>query len=516
MFVFLILLLLVLLLLLVRLRGLGDSTALAHAAAGAGHHDIRCVVVAATRSAIARRGSGIALACTGAARHVDTRAALQLAHAGLHLGAALDGDGGLRGLAESVDAHRERGLGREDARDLALVLGVGLAHEAGVVQQAVLGRLVLGFEGTEQRLLGAEDLDGASGLLRKVEQAAGVRDETGANELAHHHGQVRRDGVHAVLEVLEQLGAVLGQVDHLVGQLVDVQQVHLADVRAHGDDCSLLEAGFDLLRQNVRQVRGGTGMAHAHLHDHLRVLQVVVDDLGHLREVPAVPLLHTHRVGVDLLVELVQQADGLHDHRVNLVRAELQLIAGQGVAQAQHHSAKLVLLQAVDEGRKLATDAAHQLHDARVAHALHAKLLLDDAAHLGVHDREGVGEALLHDVGLDELLQALAELALHQRGGCRQSLGGVPKAGECLQGHGLTRLLGRLEALRELGHILKLVVVDAEQAEARRRFKQDEHGYGVGVWWHKVLRLRRGSTDKPTALAPRSTKVCVGCRNLHG
>ena len=68
-------------------------------------------------------------------------------------------------------------------------------------------------------------------------------------------------------------------------------------------------------------------LAVAHLQNDLRVLDVVQHDLLHLGEVPAVPLLHTHRVDVDLLVQLVQQADGLDDHRVHLIRAELQLVS---------------------------------------------------------------------------------------------------------------------------------------------------------------------------------------------
>jgi len=51
---------------------------------------------------------------------------------------------------------------------------------------------------------------------------------------------------------------------------------------------------------------------------HFGVDDVVGHDLGHLREVPAVPLAHAHRVRVQLLVKVVQQPDRLHDHRVHL------------------------------------------------------------------------------------------------------------------------------------------------------------------------------------------------------
>jgi hypothetical protein len=42
-----------------------------------------------------------------------------------------------------------------------------------------------------------------------------------------------------------------------------------------------------------------------------RVLVVVVHNLDQLGEVPAVPLPHTHHKRVDILVESVEQRDGL-------------------------------------------------------------------------------------------------------------------------------------------------------------------------------------------------------------
>ena len=43
---------------------------------------------------------------------------------------------------------------------------------------------------------------------------------------------------------------------------------------------------------------------------------VVLDELTQLRKVPAVPLTNSHCEGVEVFVELVQQADALDDHVV--------------------------------------------------------------------------------------------------------------------------------------------------------------------------------------------------------
>jgi len=39
---------------------------------------------------------------------------------------------------------------------------------------------------------------------------------------------------------------------------------------------------------------------------------------------PSVPFLKTHGVVVQLLVDVIQQADGLNDHDVYLIRREFQ------------------------------------------------------------------------------------------------------------------------------------------------------------------------------------------------
>ena len=99
-----------------------------------------------------------------------------------------------------------------------------------MVNETVLGRGVLGLERTEERLLGTEDLHGRGRVLGERHQAAGVCDETSTDQLADQHRQVGRDGVHAVLEVLEQLRAIGVHLDNLVAESRNVVQVILADL----------------------------------------------------------------------------------------------------------------------------------------------------------------------------------------------------------------------------------------------------------------------------------------------
>ena len=85
-----------------------------------------------------------------------------------------------------------------------------------VVDETVLGRVVLGLQSTEERLLGTEDLDGTCWVFREREQAACVADEPCADEVANESSEVRRNRVHAIPEVLRKLCAIGGNGDDLV------------------------------------------------------------------------------------------------------------------------------------------------------------------------------------------------------------------------------------------------------------------------------------------------------------
>mmetsp|Transcript_4965 Transcript_4965/g.15594 ORF Transcript_4965/g.15594 Transcript_4965/m.15594 type:complete len:238 (+) Transcript_4965:109-822(+) len=147
----------------------------------------RLVVVVLTRAepedvggdVVGRRGRGLvgvheldelALSVRGFLRRRRQDVALELAEAHFDLGAHVGADGvGPRGrvvVRQSVDAHGQRALGGENARDLAFVFRRGLAHQGRVVDEAVLGRVVLGFESAEQRFLRSQDLQRRRRLLR--------------------------------------------------------------------------------------------------------------------------------------------------------------------------------------------------------------------------------------------------------------------------------------------------------------------------------------------------------------
>ena len=78
-------------------------------------------------------------------------ALLALPHPLLHLAPAGNPDGQVAVLSEGVHTHTQGRLGGQHATDLALVLGSRLPHERGVVDEAVLGSVVLSLESSRGR-----------------------------------------------------------------------------------------------------------------------------------------------------------------------------------------------------------------------------------------------------------------------------------------------------------------------------------------------------------------------------
>ena len=71
-----------------------------------------------------------------------------------------------------------------------------------MVDETVFRRVVLGLERSEQGLLGTQDLDSRGGVLGEVHQASGVADQSSTDKLTNERGEVGRDSLHSVSEVV--------------------------------------------------------------------------------------------------------------------------------------------------------------------------------------------------------------------------------------------------------------------------------------------------------------------------
>mmetsp|Transcript_12113 Transcript_12113/g.26039 ORF Transcript_12113/g.26039 Transcript_12113/m.26039 type:complete len:379 (-) Transcript_12113:661-1797(-) len=255
--------------------------------------------------------------------------ALQLPQPSLDLSPGVYADRGVRAVSKGIHTNGQRALGCQHAGDLALELGARLSDEGGMVDEAVLGCLVLGLECPEQGLLSSQDLHRGGGVLGQVGEAARVGDEAGAHHLPNQGRQVGRHRVHLVEQVGVEAVAVLSQRDDALGKALNVDEVDGGDVLAHRRlGCLHHLLGLGLIPDDLSQLwqlllcQGGLVLDQ---QGDACILVVVVDDLDELGEVPAVPLPDPHHKGVDVLVQGVKQGNGLNDHVVNLVHVELDL-----------------------------------------------------------------------------------------------------------------------------------------------------------------------------------------------
>jgi hypothetical protein len=229
-----------------------------------------------------------------------------------------------------------------------------------------LGRVALGLERAEERLLRAEDLDRARGVLAQVREAARVRDEARADALAEERGQARRARVHLLGEVARERAAVLREGHHAAREHADVQQVDLGEPGAHraaGGVEHVLRADRVVVedRGELWQLVLVEALLLADEERAARVLVVVGHDADELGEVVAVPLADAHRERVYVLVELVEERGGLDDHVVDPVHVELDLGARVGVAEPELRRREVARLEPAQELGCMQTHAADEL-----------------------------------------------------------------------------------------------------------------------------------------------------------
>ena len=317
-----------------------------------------------------------------------------------------------------------------------------------------------------------------------------MADQPGAHELADERRQVRRDRRHAVAQIRVQLRTVLADGNHLVTQAPDVLHVRVAHLGTHRDLGGGLERLLELLREDLGEVRRIRVGPEAHGADHAGVGNVVRDDLAHLGEVPAVPLLHTHRIDVQLLVEVVEQGNRLHDHDVHLLGAELELVPAEAVRKTKAHRAQvagvqraLVRRRGAEQRREVLADPTVQVHEARLGRHLDPELLVDRRGQLGLRHNELLGRvllgargaALLKDLLLQEALEALAQLAFIDRG---RRFHGLDRALEAVDRRELqqaVRLCLTLKVLVELGRAQLRPIGERKEAEAHGCLKEHQH-----------------------------------------
>jgi hypothetical protein len=318
------------------------------------------------------------------------------------------------GLREVVDTRSNRALVGEESRDATLVLGTGTANERRVVQQTILGGVTLGLQSTEKSLLSTENLDGGGRVLGQVGQATSVRDQTSTDDLTNQRSQVGGDNAHLGDQVLVKLLAVLSKADNTLGKGNDVLHVGFTDLLAHtvlggiddalGNILVILHESGNVVQVIIIQV-----LLVLDEECDLGVTLVVRDNLVQFGEVPRVPLTNTHGEGVNGLVKLVKDGDGLNDVVVVTLDGELDLSAGVGVTQTKLGGIHVALAELVQQLGEVQTDATEKILDNLAG-------VTGFTLHEGEGGLDATGETLVAKAESDlALLVGLGEVQFEER-----------------------------------------------------------------------------------------------------
>jgi len=93
----------------------------------------------------------------------------------------------------------------------------------------------------------------------------------------------------------------------------------------------------------------------------LRENSVVIDDFGQLREVPREPLLQAHAEGVDVLVQLLDQGNGLNNGFVLPVHVGRALLSRERVTQSQLGASHVFVFNFLHDLDEMSLHSSHQL-----------------------------------------------------------------------------------------------------------------------------------------------------------
>mmetsp|Transcript_71989 Transcript_71989/g.158972 ORF Transcript_71989/g.158972 Transcript_71989/m.158972 type:complete len:327 (+) Transcript_71989:757-1737(+) len=268
-------------------------------------------------------------------------------------------------------------------------------------------------------------------------------DQPGANDLADQSGQVGGHQIHLGLEVVMKGLSHICQFDDFTGEVLNVFHVHLDDILAHRH-----LQGFQNL---IGHLFGATGLGQGLLVaciaisdtnnlGNLGIGDVVCDDPRELWKVPGVPLTNTHGEGVDVLVQVVQQGNGVHNGFVLTIGIQLHPMPAESVAKAKTCLIQVVLTQVLHQTVEVHAAPAEQLlHRLAVSDG---ELLRQGLPELGVVDAQLVALLFLRQVHLQKVHQFLRGRATGHGVGLVQGVLRIPERRPGVQLHDLTELFG--------------------------------------------------------------------------
>ena len=166
-----------------------------------------------------------------------------------------------------------------------------------------------------------------------------MRNKFRSDKLANKSPKIGCNRGHPLPEVISEAFSVLDELVASFGPLLDLEPVSLINIHSHGDFCGINDIlgnlliqgdGSDLLLVLLNELVSGLGPL-----DELSVDQVVVANLGQLREVPGEPLLQSHAERVYIFVQLLDQRNRLRNGLVVPVDVLGHLVSRERMSQTK-------------------------------------------------------------------------------------------------------------------------------------------------------------------------------------
>jgi len=193
-----------------------------------------------------------------------------------------------------------------------------------------------------------------------------VSDQLRADNLTNEGLKVGGNGLHALSQILSQRLSESDQFSDALSPLFDLNGIVVVHVHTHGN-----LVGIDKLLSLFFIKHDGSNFFLVFIGavvslsfekvDQTGIDTVIVDDFGHLGEMPREPFLQPHRKGVDILVHLLDEGDRLRNWLIVSVHVFGADKARVRVSQTQLGLLNIILINLLDHLCEVHANSAQQL-----------------------------------------------------------------------------------------------------------------------------------------------------------
>ena len=246
-------------------------------------------------------------------------------------------------------------------------------------------------------------------------------DELRADDVTHQSAEVRSHSVHSLVEVVVQGFSKVNQFNASLRKLFNLNAIGLRELLSHGNFGSINDLlSLFIIKNNVSELFFHIVIDVLSLFNEIDQLgenDVVIDDFSQLWEVPREPLFESHAKSVNVLVQLLNQSNGLNNWFVLPVDVSGALLSGVRVPKTQLGSSDVLFFDLLHDLDEVRSDSSLEFGDGLVERSGNAgfredpieKTQFNDKAKClkGIWGWQGLSNLLLAHLGVNDAKQEL-------------------------------------------------------------------------------------------------------------